>query len=190
MRGLATMAMLESAACRSGPLRMSHSNPRAASASSLRIYLRLLGYVKPYVGYFALSILGFLIFASAQPMLAGILKYFVDGLANPEVALFPGVPVLQEFRLLEIVPMLIVVIAAWPGIGSFLRNDFMSRVPLCLVHVLRITLFNSLLVLSNRYFDEHNSGYHISRITYSVTMVSGAATEAIKIMIREGLTVI
>src|SRR5690606_37143679 len=171
MRGLATMAMLESAACRSGPLRMSHSNPRAASASSLRIYLRLLGYVKPYVGYFALSILGFLIFASAQPMLADILKYFLDGLANSEVAVFPGVPVLQEFRLLEIVPMLIVVITAWQGIGTFLGNYIMSRVSLGLVHDLRVALVNSLLVLPNRYFDEHNSGHLISRITYNVTMV-------------------
>ena len=173
---------------------MNHSDSRAASASasasSFRIYLRLLGYVKPYIGYFALSILGFVIFASGQPMLAGILKYFVDGLANPEAAMFPGVPLLQDFKLLEIVPLMIVVIAAWQGIGSFLGNYFISKVSLGLVHDLRVALFNSLLVLPNRYFDEHNSGHLISRITYNVTMVTGAATDAIKIMIREGLTVI
>src|SRR5690606_2481907 len=98
--------------------------------------------------------LGFVIFASGQPMLAGILKYFVDGLANPEAAMFPGVPLLQDFKLLEIVPLMIVVIAAWQGIGSFLGNYFISRVSLGLVHDLRVALFNSLLVLPNRYFDE------------------------------------
>ena len=52
------------------------------SSSSLKIYLRLLSHVRPFAGLFLISILGYLIFSSAQPMLAGILKYFVDGLAS------------------------------------------------------------------------------------------------------------
>ncbi|MBN0238253.1 lipid ABC transporter permease/ATP-binding protein, partial [Pseudomonas aeruginosa] len=47
-----------------------------------------------------------------------------------------------------------------------------------------------LLVLPNRYFDTHSSGHLISRITFNVTMVTGAATDAIKVVIREGLTVV
>lgn len=169
---------------------MTNPTPSAKGVSSLKIYLRLLGYVKPYVGYFALSLIGYVIFASSQPMLAGILKYFVDGLANPEAVMFPEVAFLREFRMLEVVPLLIVAIAAWQGIGSYLGNYYLSRVSLGLVHDLRVELFSSLLRLPNRYFDEHNSGHLISRITYNVTMVTGAATEAIKIMIREGLTVV
>ncbi|MBD1317942.1 ABC transporter transmembrane domain-containing protein, partial [Francisella tularensis] len=34
------------------------------------------------------------------------------------------------------------------------------------------------------------SGHLISRITFNVTMVTGAATDAIKVVIREGMTVI
>lgn len=158
--------------------------------SSLKIYLRLLGYVRPYIGMFLISILGYIIFASTQPMLAGILKYFVDGLSNPEVVLFPTVPYLRDLQLLQTVPLLIVLIAAWQGVGSFLGNYFLARVSLGLVHDLRIALFNSLMVLPNRYFDSHNSGHLISRITFNVTMVTGAATDAIKVVIREGLTII
>ncbi len=58
------------------------SSSSAPSPSSLRIYFRLLSYVRPYVGTFAVSILGFMIFASSQPMLAGVMKYFVDGLGG------------------------------------------------------------------------------------------------------------
>ena len=86
--------------------------------------------------------------------------------------------------------MLIVLIALMQGIGSFLGNYFLARVSLGLVHDLRMALFNSLLVLPNRYFDSHNSGHLISRITYNVTMVTGAATDAIKVVVREGMTVI
>ena len=79
---------------------MTDSSP-SASPSSLKIYFRLLSYVKPYAGLFALSIVGFLIFASTQPMLGYILKYFVDGLSNPEAVLFPTVPVLRDLQLLQ-----------------------------------------------------------------------------------------
>ncbi|NBA93959.1 lipid A export permease/ATP-binding protein MsbA [Pseudomonas sp. R5(2019)] len=169
---------------------MSDSSPALEQGSSLKIYFRLLGYVKPYVGIFLLSIIGFVIFASTQPMLAGILKYFVDGLSNPEAVLFPHVPYLRDLQLLQAVPLLIVLIAAWQGVGSFLGNYFLAKVSLGLVHDLRVELFNKLLVLPNRYFDTHNSGHLISRITFNVTMVTGAATDAIKVVIREGLTVV
>ena len=65
---------------------------QATPPSSLRIYFRLLSYVRPYVGTFAVSILGFMIFASSQPMLAGVMKYFVDGLGDAPAGLQLGVP--------------------------------------------------------------------------------------------------
>ncbi|ROM63697.1 lipid A export permease/ATP-binding protein MsbA [Pseudomonas brassicacearum] len=166
------------------------SNPDVPAQSTLKIYLRLLSYVRPYVGLFLLSILGFLIFASTQPVLAYILKYFVDGLANPEASLFPNNPYLKDLQLLQAVPIMIVIIALWQGVGSYLGNFFLARVSLGLVHDLRVVLFNKLLELPNRYFDSHNSGHLISRITFNVTMVTGAATDAIKVVIREGLTVV
>ncbi len=162
----------------------------SASPSSLKIYFRLLGYVKPYIGLFSLSIIGFLIFASTQPMLGYILKYFVDGLSNPGAVLFPSVPYLRDLQLMQAVPLLIIFIAAWQGLGSYLGNYFLAKVSLGLVHDLRVELFDNLLTLPNRYFDQHNSGHLISRITFNVTMVTGAATDAIKVVIREGMTVV
>ncbi len=182
-------AVLKSASFFKTPRDMTDSSP-SASPSSLKIYFRLLSYVKPYMGLFALSILGFLIFASTQPMLGYILKYFVDGLSNPQAVLFPTVPFLRDLQLLQAVPLLIILIAAWQGLGSFLGNYLLAKVSLGLVHDLRVQLFNNLLTLPNRYFDNHNSGHLISRITFNVTMVTGAATDAIKVVIREGMTVI
>lgn len=83
-----------------------------------------------------------------------------------------------------------VLIVFWQGIGSFLGNYYLARVSLGLINDLRRTLFGSLFHLPNTYFDQNNSGHLISRIAYNVTMVTGAATDAIKIMIREGLTVV
>ncbi|MDY7218987.1 lipid A export permease/ATP-binding protein MsbA [Denitrificimonas sp. JX-1] len=169
---------------------MSKEQQQSSTTSGVKIYFRLLGYIKPYIGMFIISIVGFLIFASTSPMLGYVLKYFVDGLANPEAVLFPNVPWLADVRLLQAVPLLIILIALWQGIGSFLGNFYLAKVSLGLVHDLRVQLFNNLLTLPNRYFDSHNSGHLISRITYNVTMVTGAATDAVKVIVREGMTVV
>ncbi len=155
-----------------------------AGQSDIRVYLRLLRYVLPYWGFFALSIAGFVIFASSQPMLAHMLKYFLDGLQNPDTATLLGIPLIQG------VPLLIVLIAVYQGMGSFLGNYFLARVARGVVHDLRCTLFDNLLTLPNQYYDNHNSGHLISRITFNVTMVTTAVTDAIKVVIREGMTVI
>ena len=52
--------------------------------SSMKIYVRLLKYVLPYWGAFAVSIVGFVLFASSQPMLADMLKHFLDALQKQQ----------------------------------------------------------------------------------------------------------
>jgi ATP-binding cassette, subfamily B, bacterial MsbA len=159
-------------------------------ASSLKIYLRLLGYLKPMLGMFGVSIVGYLIFASSQPMFAAVLKYFVDGLGAPPGTTHHPLPLLGSVELMYGIPILMVLIIAWRSVGSFLGNYYLAKVSLGLINDLRQALFNSLLRLPNAYFDQQNSGHLISRITYNVTMVTGAATDAIKVVIREGLTVV
>lgn len=163
------------------------SNPQGGS---VKIYLRLLSYVRPYAGLFAISLVGYMIFASAQPMMASVLKYFVDGLGKPVEAAVLDVPLIGGLQIMYAVPLMLVIIALWQGLGTFLGNYFLSRVSLSLIHDLRCALFDSLLHLPNRYFDQHNSGHLLSRITYNVTMVTGAATDSIKTVVREGLSVL
>ncbi|MDR2186697.1 MAG: lipid A export permease/ATP-binding protein MsbA [Azonexus sp.] len=158
--------------------------------SSLKIYFRLLRYLRPFIGLFVISLLGYVVFASAQPMMAVILKYFVDGLTAPVSATHYEFPLIGQIELMYSVPLLLILSVAWQGLGSFFGNYYLSRVTFGLIHDLRRALFDSLLRLPNRYFDQNNSGHLISRITYNVTMVTGAATDAIKILIREGLSVI
>ena len=159
------------------------------SHSSFKIYLRLLGYVRPFAKYFLTSILGYIAFSSSQPMLAGILKYFVDGLSASSSTAY-RFPLIGEMELIYGIPLLIVLAVAWQGLGSFVGNYYLARVSLGLINDLRQTLFNSLLRLPNAYFDQNNSGHLVSRITYNVTMITGAATDAIKVVIREGMTVV
>ncbi len=161
-----------------------------APVSSLKIYLRLLGYVRPYLGFFGLSVLGFLAAASAKAMLAAVLKYFIDGLAAGDGTVTTGIAWVDSMDLMYAIPVMVVLISFWQGAGTFLGNYSISRVSMGLVHDLRRDLFESFLVLPNRYYDLNNSGHLVSKLTYNVTMVTAAATDAIKIAFREGLTVV
>ena len=166
---------------------MSDSKPQV---SSLKLYFRLLSYVKPYIFFFAISIIGYMIFASSQPLLAHILQYFVDALSGKSTILFPGIPYLEELNLIYAVPVFLILIAVWQGIGSFLGSYFLARVTLGLVQDLRLHMFKKFFILPSRYFDDRNSGHMVSLILFNVNMVTGAATDAIKVIFREGLTVV
>ena len=150
----------------------------STKAGSLQIYLRLLSYVKPYSGLFFLSIVGYILFAISQPAVAKLLEFFVEVLEG------------SSSMALYWVPIAMLVLALFRGIGSFLGNYYLARVSMLVIHDLRCLMFDHMIRLPSQYYDNNSSGRLIARITYNVTMVTGAATDAIKVVIREGFTVI
>jgi len=106
------------------------------------------------------------------------MKYMVDSLnANEREAIYW-------------IPLATVGIVLVRGIGSFLGSYFIALVSNSVVHTLRCQLFDRYTLLPSHFFDDNNSGHLISRITYNVQQVTGAATDAIKTVAREGFTVI
>ena len=146
--------------------------------SSIQLYGRLLSYVLPYIPLFLLSIVGFAIYSGSQVAATEWLKRVIDHVNNP----------VEDLRLL--LPLALITIAFIRGLGFFIGNYLLSSISNRLVHNLRTELFEKLTVLPSSYYDEHSSGHLISRITFNVMQVTGAATNALKIFIREGLLVI
>ena len=160
---------------------------------SWQIYLRLLGYVKPYSGFFALSLSGYALFALSQPAFARLLEYFVEALEGTFTTIDKDVGWLLPSSLLSsaiLIPAVMMFISIFRGAGSFLGSYFLAKVSSLVVHDLRCLMFNQMIKLPNTYFDNNNSGHLIARITYNVGMVTTAATDAVKVIVREGLTVI
>lgn len=153
-------------------------NQKTDQPSAVKVYFRLLSYVRPYWIFFAASIIGFLLYAATQPMFAALMKYIVDAIEQ------------QNDSARYWIPAATVGVVLCRGIGSFLGNYYLAMVSNSVIHTLRCEIFNRYSVLPNSFFDNNNSGHLISRVTYNVTQVTSAATDAIKIVIREGLTVI
>lgn len=150
----------------------------AAETSALKIYLRLLSYLKPYRLMFVISIVGFALYAGSTPLFIKILENLIHIIEanNPS----------DRF----LVPLQVIGVTVLRGVGAFAGVYFISRVAFSVIHNLRVELFNHMTRLPSTVFDQRNSGHLVSIITYNINGVTAAATDAIKILLREGLTVV
>jgi ATP-binding cassette, subfamily B, bacterial MsbA len=147
-------------------------------ANGWDIYRRLLTYSVRYWPYFLISLLGYVAYALTQTGLAHMMKYFVDGLESGDEA------------MIYFVPIAAILITLVRGAGYFFGTYFLSKVALNIINDLRKQLFDHLLLLPSCVHDGSNSGELISMITYNVNQVSMAATQAVKVVFREGLMVV
>ena len=169
----------------------------AAPVSDGRVYARLLSYVRPLIGTFLLSTFGFLIYSASNIGFVALLQYIVDSLNGVDPLSGTSVASWVEGLLgtgdslnRTIIPAAMILIVITRGIGTFVGNYFLSYVSTAVVFSLRGELFDALLKLPSSYYDRNAFGHLVSKLTYQVTQVAGAATDAVKVLIREGLTVI
>ena len=165
--------------------------------SDLEIYRRLLTYVLPYWAAFLVSIVGFLIYSLSNVSFVWLVSYIVDSLQSGAVPIAANVKeylaaILGDQGDLNrtLIPILLVLIATTRGLGAFVGNYFIAYVSNNLVHNLRRELFDRLLTLPSAFYDRHAMGHLVAKVTFHVTQVTGAATDAVRVIIREGFTVI
>ena len=139
---------------------------------------RLLGYTFRYKWSFFISVIGFISFAFADIAAVEWIRRII-GYINSE-----------EENFSSFLALSLILIALGRGIGFFVGNYFMSKVGFGIVHDLRAELFQKLHDLPKSYFDANQSGQLINRITFTTTQVSGAASNAVKTLIREGFLLI
>ena len=145
---------------------------------SLDIYKRLLVYVKPYRGLFAISIIGFFLYSGTQTLFAALIKHIIDTLQT------------ETREGMNYLPLLFSGLIIIHGIGAYIGNYFLAKVSVNVVHALRCEIFDQYTRLPTSYFDANNSGYMISRITNNVGQVTQAVTDAVRTFVREGFTAI
>tara|TARA_B110000503_G_scaffold100506_1_gene150383 strand:+ start:6264 stop:8045 length:1782 start_codon:yes stop_codon:yes gene_type:complete len=154
------------------------TNSAQPTLSAWSAYKRLLGYVLQHGVVFSVSILGFVLFALTQPAFASLMEYMVDSVESSD-----GVA-----RI--IIPSAVLAIFFVRGVGFFLGNYGITYVARRVIHQLRLDIFDRLLVLPASFYHRNASATLLSKLTFNVEQVTGAATDALKIFVREGLTII
>lgn len=150
----------------------------ADSASNWQTYKRLLAYVKPFRLAFALAVVGNVIYAGASTGMAAAMEYVIKAIENPT----------EQNRIL--LTGLIVGVFALRGLGTFMGQYFINYVGRQVVNALRTQVFDRLLRLPSRFFDDHSAGHLVSKLTFNVEQVADATTNAVTISLREGLTIV
>ncbi len=146
--------------------------------ADLKLYARLLQYVRPYWRTFAISILAMIVVAATEPALPAVFQRLLDaGFVERD-------PVFMRW-----VPFFIIALALVRGGGSFVSDFCIHWVGQKLIADLRNAMFDKLVRLPTSYYDNHTTGNLISKFTYDVTLVTGAATNAITVSVKDSLVV-
>ncbi|WP_439107938.1 lipid A export permease/ATP-binding protein MsbA [Congregibacter sp.] len=177
--------------------------PESPQASTgLETYGRLLRYVRPLWPAFLISMFGFVLYAATQSAFAGLMQYLpaafegsplgsasiigTDTLSSWEQRL--GLDQPNKIRIF--LPLALVVIVTVRGVGSYLGSYYITYVARHVVNQLRVDVFAHINKLPAAYLAQRNSAELISLITFNIEQVAAAASTAIKVIVREGLTVI
>lgn len=146
-------------------------------ASNRTLYLRLLGYVKPYWKAFGLAVVAMIGTAATEPAFPAIMKYLLDNGFKTD-----------NSNLVWLIPLGIVLLFVSRGLLSFCTNYLMTWISTRLVADLRREMYARLLVLPTQVFHDHSAGGLISRLLYDAENVNQAATNVLVTAVRESLT--
>jgi subfamily B ATP-binding cassette protein MsbA len=134
--------------------------------------------VKPYWFAFIISFLAFALYGASQALSAKWLEHVIDAIEQGA---------LEKRTLLALAVLGIFLMR---GVGTFVGSYAISHVGREVVHRLRTELFDRMLTLPSDYYQHSSSGEMLAKLTYNVDQVTGAVTNAVKTVLREGLTVI
>lgn len=170
-----------------------------AGTSDWTIYRRLLSHVADQKRYFALAVVGFLLAAAGEGGFAAVFGLVVDAFqpAAAEVGGFAGALMGLAERwgrdaadFLWLLPALMLSLALVRAVGSVAGEYLLSRISFRAIHVIRCRLFERLLVMPSKWFDGTERGHVVSRLTYNSAQLRDTTTDALKIVVQDGLKVI
>ncbi|MEW9900547.1 lipid A export permease/ATP-binding protein MsbA [Chitinivorax sp. PXF-14] len=150
------------------------------NVSSKELYLRLLGYAKPYWRIFAVSLVAMLIASGAEAAFSWLMKLLVDeNFVNSSKTMAPYV-----------LPLAIVGLFMLRSMATFANDYASSWLSNRIVTDLRFKMFDHMLTLPVRYFDEQASGRLLTRVTNDVNNVTQAGINVLTVTVRDGSLIV
>jgi subfamily B ATP-binding cassette protein MsbA len=143
-----------------------------------KVYLRLLGYLKPFWGVAILVFIGFSISAATEVSIAKLLEKIITAIQHRD----------QDFT--SIFPFLVILLMFFRGVGSFIGGYFTAVISRNLVFNIRQEVFSKLLKLPSQYYLDNTSGHITAKIMYNVEQLTAASSESLKTIVQQGLITI
>lgn len=149
------------------------------SQKSVQLYLRLLGYIKPYKVAFIFGLLAAIPSGSMEALMAylagqGLQKIIVEG----------------HQELLMWVPVAILVIAALQGLFRFLESYLIRFVGASSIRDLRNQLFRHIEEQPLQFHSKNESGVLIGRVVNDIAIIENAISQTFQTMISKLVTLL
>jgi len=148
-------------------------------AQSWRVYRRLLGYTRRYWMVGLVTLIGMAVDGGGLVVFTKLLQPLIDQLFAK-----------KDPYLIFWMPIWIIMIFAVRGVGTFVSSYGIAYIGRNVVQVMQRDVFAAYLRLPAAFFGAEASGHQVSRITYTSEQVASASTDAVKIVVTEGVTVI
>jgi len=144
-----------------------------------KLYLRLLGYVRPYWKVVLISIFGMVVSAALEPVLPALMQPLIDkSLIQRNDA--------SSWQI----PLLIVIAFVLKGFADYVANVASQTIAQKTIADLRALIFSHQLDLPIARHRAEEGGRMLSRITYDTSMVGEAVSTVWLTIIRDTLVLI
>jgi subfamily B ATP-binding cassette protein MsbA len=149
------------------------------NTADVRLYFRLLTYLKPHKWRMAAAIVAMLGVSAITALLAYLVKPVLD-----------DVFFARRESMLYLLPPLVVILYLIKGFLSYTHNYQMSYIGNATVTRLRDELFTSIQGQPLSFFDGEATGVLMSRLTYDVNLLQDAVTRVVTSFFKDSFTVI
>src|ERR1700688_2467636 len=135
----------------------------------MKLYRRLLAYVRPYWPVFSLAIAGMVLVAATDVLMLRVVEPLLRGLQTRHIE--PN----------SHLPLLIVAVFVLRGLGSYVSEFGLGWIGSRVVFDLRCAAIDHLLRLPTPFYDATSAGILLSKVTFDAQQISSAASEAITV---------
>lgn len=145
----------------------------------LKLYFRLITYLKRYWWVVVLSVIGNMLYAGVDSYSAYLLKPLTDK------GFMAG-----DYVFLHRLPLLVLGLFALRGLGSFFATYCTGYVSNKIILTFRSQLFDRFLLLPATFFDKNPSGKLLSAFLYNIDQITQATGNTLTTLVRESCFVI
>ncbi|MFQ5692677.1 MAG: ABC transporter transmembrane domain-containing protein, partial [Nitrospinota bacterium] len=143
----------------------------------MQLYLRLLGYLKPYWRRFALAV----VCTAALGGLAVVPPYIAKNVVDDLL-------ISRDMWMLKVLPLVILLTYAVKGLFSYVQTYFMSWIGQRVVMDVRNDLYGHLHSLPLSFFVRRTTGELMSKVTYDITLMQKSAASGLRDLGQYALT--
>ncbi|MFT5218388.1 MAG: subfamily B ATP-binding cassette protein MsbA [Planctomycetota bacterium] len=153
--------------------------PIESDLTGVKAYKALLSLAFEHKVYFAVAVIGMVIFALSDAAFAYLMKPMLDeGFID------------RDPLIIKLIPVAIVLIFVVRMVAIFMRGYCMGYIGRKVINSLRAMMFEKLLTMTSIEYDQSSSSAIISRFTYDVEQVAKSVSSSLTVFIQDSLRII